>query len=410
MKSPCWIARCAAAALALGAPTIVHAIEPCDKNHYILSEPCGVAAIDSAIGSPGAVATDAQGNVYFSSPNLVFKMDAQGFLTRVAGNGTAGFSGDGGPATAALLNFPKSYPELELWPSEFSPLMGPLALDAAGNLYIGDAYNNRVRRVDTNGVITTVVGDGKPALRGSSDPVSLWWPQGVAIDAAGMLFVADATGVLRRFAPEGTETAMTANVCGRHLLPGLCAPQGIAADAWGSVYVADGYCRIRKVSAPGEVVTVAGADTRYDRRANFTFTCGYSGDGGPATAAALEGPYGVAVDSGGTLFIADPYNHCIRKVDGAGIITTVAGACGRWSEESAGWSEEFVSKYGYTGMKGYAGDGGPATAALLAGPSGVAVDAAGNLFIADTMNQRIRKITPDGVIHTVAGNGNALPE
>ena len=390
MKSSSRTARCAAAIFALVAPAIVHAIEPCVKNHYILAEPCSVAAIDAAIGSPGAVAVDALGNVYFSSPNLVFKMDSRGLLTRVAGNGTAGYSGDGGPATEALLNFPKSYYEMDASPTEYDPLVGPLALDAAGNLYIGDAYNNRVRRVDANGVIVTVFGDGKRAGWGSTNPARrLWWPQGIAIDGAGMLFVSDATGILRRIAPDGVLKTMTTNDCGSHEAPGLCNPKGIAAGALGNIYVADGYCRVRRVSAAGEgavkVVTMAGADTVPDP------PCEYSGDNGPAIVAALAWPNAVAVDAGGTLFIADSYNNCIRKVDDAGIITTVAGACGPL-------------------MSGYSGDGGPANEARLANPYGVAVDAAGNLYIADRMNQRIRRVTPGGMIYTVAGNGDLLPE
>lgn len=389
MRTPFRIAPCVTAFILLGATASAYAtLEPCEKNHYILTEPCSLSAIDVAIGTPGAVATDAQGNLYFSSPNLVFKIDRSGRLTRVAGSGEAGYSGDGGPATEALLNFPKSYPELENDPIDFSELVGPLALDAAGNLYIADAYNNRVRRVDANGVIVTVAGDAKPFDWGDRDPARLWWPQGIAVDAAGRLLVSDGTGILRRIAPDGSVTTLTENDCGKHRLPGLCAPEGIAVDVHGNVHVADGYCRIRKVSGVGEVVTIAGVDTRGGH--GFGWTCGYSGDGGPATSAALAWPFGVAVDADGNLFIADTYNNCIRKVDGAGVITTAAGSCG--------WG------------RGYSGDGGPATQARLNLPHGIAVGADGNLFIADTENRRLRKVTPDGLIVTVAGNGEALAE
>jgi sugar lactone lactonase YvrE len=135
------------------------------------------------------------------------------------------------------------------------------------------------------------------------------------------------------------------------------------------------------------MVTIAG-----DERSSwyFLWTCGYSGDGGPAIGAALRGPSSVAVDAMGNIYIADTYNRCIRKVDGDGIIVTVAGKCA----EDIEW-----------GDSNYSGDGGPATAAQLDRPFGIAVDRAGNLFIADTYNHRIRRVTPDGIITTIAGNG-----
>ena len=346
------------------------------------------SAVDVSIGPAGAVTTDARGNVYFSAPNIVFKLDSAGSLTRVAGNGTPGYSGDGGPATNARLNIPyDNYPELLHDPIDNDPLVGGLAVDASGNLYIADAYNDRVRKVDISGIITTVAGGGNnnndtgsPALG-----ASLGWPQGLAVDSVGKLYVAGAWGTVYQVSTDGVLAILARNNCGAFAAPGLCTPEQIAIDTSGSIYVPDGYCRVRKISPDGSIVTVAGND----RLSGWNVvTCGYSGDGGPAINAALSNmPYGVAVDAIGNLYIADTYNNCIRKVDGAGIISTIAGVCE---------------------IPGYSGDGGQATAAHLSRPSGVAIDAARNLYIADTANNRIRKVTPDGVITTIAGNGGAI--
>jgi sugar lactone lactonase YvrE len=354
----------------------------CDKNHYILDEPCGVVATEAAIYMPGAVAVDGNGNVYFSGPNIVYKIDGAGVLTREAGSGRPGFSGDGGQAREALLNFPAAdYAELDYDPFDFVELLGPLALDAAGNLYIGDAYNNRVRRVDSDGIITTVAGSGRRGGFGigpiagdgvSATSATLWWPQGLAIDPLGHLLIADSTGTLLKVLDDGTLAALTANDCGAFGAPGLCAPEGIAVNASGDVFVADGYCRVRMVGPAGDVQTVAGG------------ACGYSNDGGPATSAGLSYPFGVAVDAAGNLFIADTYNHCVRKVGSDGLIVTVAGQCGR---------------PGNAPPTGSALDGGLRT------PHGVAVDSMGNLYIADSGNNRIRKVTADGLMTTIGGNG-----
>ncbi len=334
------------------------------------------SAVDVSIGSPAGIAADTFGNVYFSSPNLVYKLDRDGDLTRVAGRAVAGYSGDGGPAALALLNIPLfDYPEIRVDFIDFEELTGPLAVDAAGNLYIGDAYNDRVRKVDRSGTISTVAEGG--------------WPQGVAVDPAGNLYVAYSSwpGYLQRYTPAGDVTLAGTNCGPTYLGPGLCAPEQIAVDTAGNVYVPDGYCRIRKVSPDGSTVTVAGADDQPSQ--GFVFTCGFSGDGGPATRAALAWPFGVALDADNNLYIADTYNHCIRKVDRDGVIRAVAGQCGK---------------------QGYSGDGGPATRALLDAPHAIAIDFAGNIYIADTANYRIRKVSPGGVITTIAGNGGGLPD
>ena len=347
------------------------------------------AGVGTAIGSPGAVAADAAGNVYFSSsPNRIFKVDAHGALTRVAGAGQPGYSGDGGAATDARFNFPLSYPELVQNPVDYSELVGGLALDAQHNLYVADAYNNRVRRIDANGIVTTILGNGFRANTGDGGPAAqatIYWPQGVAIDNTGNLLVSSAYGPLRRIAPNGIISALSGANCGAaYLGPGLCVPEQIAVDSSGNVFAPDAYCRVREVRSDGSTLTVAGNDA--EPSGGFAFTCGYSGDGGPATAAAMEAPYGVAVDAGNKLYIADTGNHCIRKV-AAGIISTVAGKCTQ---------------------AGFAGDGGAATQALFNHPRGIAVGADGTLYIADTDNQRIRKVAPNGIVTTIAGNGGAL--
>jgi hypothetical protein len=346
------------------------------------------------IGPPVAVTADKAGNIYFSSsPNRIFELDSQGALRLVAGAGPPGYSGDGGPATQAQLNFPLSYPELLADPVDYSPLVGGLAFDATGRLYIADAYNNRIRRIGTDGVINTVVGTGASGNSGDGGQATsaqITWPQGVALDSASNLYFSTAYASLRKVTPAGIVSSLAGNNCGANYLgPGLCVPEQIAVDTANDVFVPDGYCRVREVRHDGSIFTVAGADTVASN--GSAFTCGYSGDGGPATKAALNSPYSVAVDNSGNLFIADTSNNCIRKVNSGGIISTVAGVCNP-----------------DTSKAGYSGDGGPATSARLNLPYGIALDGAGNLLIADTENNRIRKVSANGIIDTIAGNGAGL--
>jgi hypothetical protein len=374
---------------------VVFAASSATGNHYILDCPDRCLATQFVLEYPGAVIADAHGNVYFSSPNVVFRLDGDGMLTRVAGDGSAGYSGDGGPAAQALLSFPKVYPELQADPFDFSELVAGLATDAAGNLYIADAYNNRVRKVDLDGIITTVAGDGGKLNFGddASDgkqatKAQITWPQGVVLDSAGNLYVTSVYGTLRKVTPDGVISTLVRPNCGPgNTGPGLCMPEQIAIAVNGNIYVPDGYCRVRMVSPSGTDNTVVG---HYGiNGGGFGYVCGYSGDGGPADLAALSWPYAVAVDGAGDLLIADTYNHCIRKVDGSGTINTVAGICQ---------------------SKGFSGDGGPAVSAQLNLPHGVAVDPKGNIFIADSENNRIRKVSPDGIITTVAGTSLVLPK
>ena len=315
-------------------------------------------AVSLRFPPPTGVAVDAVGNVYFSSANFVFKLDGSGILTKVAGTGKAGFSGDGGPATSARLNFPQG-----------------VAVDSGGNLYIADTYNDVIRKVTlASGVITTVAGIGE-SLGSAGDgglatQALLDEPFGVAVDSGGSLYIADtANSEIRKVTAGGVITTV---VGGSATTAQLNGPQGVAVDAGGNLYIADtGDSVVLKV-ANGTITVVTGDGNQ-----------GYSGDGGPAVQAEVNQPYGVAVDSGGNVYIADSANYRVRKV-AAGVITTVAG----------------------NGTPSYSGDGGVATSAQLDWPGAVAVDAAGNLYIADVANCRIRKVTvASGIITTVAGAG-----
>ena len=329
----------------------------------------GGPATAASLLAPCGVAVDATGSLYIADElgGLIRKVTSGGTITTVAGNGRYGYSGDGGPATGAMLGDP-----------------GGVTVDAAGNLYIADSANSRIRKVIPAGTITTVAGNGQYCYGGDGGPAtaaSLATPIGVAVDAAGNLYMADSGNQrIRKISPDGTITTVAGNGQGGYSGDGgpataasLNGPSGVAVDAAGNLYISDSYNgRIRKVATSGTITTVAGGG-RY----------GYPGDGGPATAASLYYPVGVAVDAVGNVYIADRDNHRIRKVTPAGMIVTVAGS----------------------GQAGYSGDGGPATAASLNQPWGVAVDVAGNLYIADSGNSRIREVTPAAVITVVAGNG-----
>ena len=372
---------------ALGAAGPADAYDRSPINHYILdcADGCPQKAVEAAIGSPTGITTDAEGSVYFTSQSVAFKLRRDGMLVRIAGTGEPGFSGDGGRALDAKLNIPLSYKELELDSMDYFPFAAGIAVDAGGNVYIADSYNSRVRRVDPGGTIASLAdADGKP--------LDTSWPQGVAVDAAGNVFVSSQWGTISRREPDGRVVDLVAWNCGAgHLGDGACVPEQIALDRAGAIYFGDNYCRVRKWVAGIGTTSVVG-DLRHELDTHdVQDRCGYRGDGGPATLAALSYlPYAVAVDALDRLYVADTYNHCVRRVDAAGIITAIAGRCGDDTD-------------------GPLGDNGPATAAQLYEPMGVAVDLEGNLYIADTGHRLIRKVTPDGIITTVAGNGEPLP-
>jgi sugar lactone lactonase YvrE len=286
----------------------------------------------------------------------------------VAGLGTQGFSGDGGQATSAQLNYPVGG-----------------AVDAQGNLYIADNTNHRVRKVSPAGVITTVAGDGVPGYGGDGGQATsarLNFPDGVAVDSHGDLFIADSlNNRVREVSPAGVITTVAGNGSagysgdgGQATSAALDNPTGVAVGPGGVLYIADeANERVREVHANGIITTVAG-----------TGGAGFSGDGGPAGSAELNTPVAVATDSQGDLYIADGSNWRVRKVDANGTITTIAG----------------------NGTAGFSGDGGQATSAEISFPRGIAVDQAGNVYIADLNNYRVRRVTPDGRISSIAGDGS----
>jgi sugar lactone lactonase YvrE len=324
----------------------------------------GGAATNAGLRSSDGVAVDATGNLFIADYEQIRQVGTNGTITTVAGYGLPGYSGDGGAATSASLNYPAG-----------------AAVDASGNLFIADFYNDRIRKVDANGIITTVAGNGTQGYSGDGGPAtsaSLNYPEGVSVDEIGNLFIADAgNNRVRKVDAKGVITTVAGNGTYGYSGDGRAATNarlsqicGVAVDPSGNLFIADlDNHDIRKVDVTGIITTMAGGGTNFP------------GDGGAATNASLNYPNGVAVDASGNLFIADVTS--IRKVDVNGVITTVAG----------------------NGKYGYSGDGGAATNASLSPPIGVAVDASGNLFIADSGNFRIRKVDVNGIITTVAGNG-----
>jgi sugar lactone lactonase YvrE len=334
----------------------------------------GGAATNTALEYPCALAMDAAGNLFIADEynNRVCKVGTNGILTSVAGQTTFGgygsYSGDGGAATNAGLDLPVA-----------------VAVDRLGNLYIADLLDDRVRVVNTNGMISTFAGNGVYGYSGDGGPATnaeMTGPAGLAVDNAGDLFIADnGTNCIREVDSNGiirTVAGTCANGFSGDGGPATNAmmsyPAGLALDASGDLYIADqGNSRIRMVAPNGIITTVAG---------NGGAT--YSGDGGFATNASLYNPMAVAVDGNGNLFIADGNNSVIREVTTNGIISTIAGQ---------------------GGVFGYSGDGGLATSAKLYGPQGVVVDSLGNVFIADTDNDRVRQTQVGGRITTSAGGG-----
>jgi len=468
----------------------------------------GGAAIDARVINPRRIALDAAGNLYFSTNMVVQRVTPAGTINTVIGT-NAGFGGDGGQASDAQLHFPEG-----------------LAIDAAGNIFIADKWNHRIRKVTPDGIITTVAGsgpdstpsggyggDGGPALQ-----AQLNQPQGIALDAAGNLFIADeGNNRIRRVTPAGIITTVAGNGGTQNNGDGgpatsasVLFPRDVAVDAAGNLYIASAADRIRRVATNGIITTIAGAGN------------GYAGDGGPATNALLRLPVAVLPDNAGNLYISDSNNGRIRRIGPDGIINTVAFAgapvglalggdgsiyiaenpgLGRisrlavfpppetipptisistpqtttglytsmtelltfqgtasdnlflthvsvtsdrgvrgtaegtdnwrstvilktginnltftaWDMDGNSSSAQFTVNYiktlfvnafaGLRGMASFAGEGTSAENARFNTPSGIAFDQAGNLYIADTGNHRVRKIAPDGVITTFAGTG-----
>lgn len=289
-------------------------------------------------------------------------------ISTYAGTGTNGYSGDGGPATAAQLYDPYD-----------------VVADNAGNLYIADMMNNRIRKVNSAGVITTFAGTGTLGYSGDgglATNANLYHPLYMCLDQAGNLYFTDQNAdVIRKISPAGIITTITGNLPVGYSGDGgpLAQAQfqsisGLQTDAAGNLYISDfGNHIIRKVNAAGIINTIAGTP----------LLGGFSGDGGPATAARLQNPYAVVIKTDGSILIPDAGNQRIRRINPAGIISTIAG----------------------NGVFDNTGNGGPATAASLASPWRIADDMAGNLYVADPINEQVRRINAAGIIDNYAGNG-----
>jgi len=389
----------------------------------------GGPAASAMIDSPSTIVFDGAGNLLFGDEgnSRIRKITSAGIISTIAGNGTAGYSGDGGPATEASLNGPTS-----------------LFVDSTNNIYITDAFNYVVRKIDAAGVIHTVAGSNRPGFGGDGGPATsaqISYSSGIVADAQGNFYIADlnnnrvrkvdTNGIITTYAGNGQAgnggsggPATDANIGGtRGLLisggklyittfsnvwavnlatqrikivagdPGgfsgfngdgktalattLQSPWGMSFDSEGRLLIADeGNARVRRIGGGKIVRTIAG---------------GHTGDGGPARESNLNASFfggHIAFDPSGNLYLADTSNFRVRKISTAGVITTIAG----------------------NGNAGYSGDGGLATEAMLSGPSGVAVDGAGNIYIADNESV-IRKVDSNGIITTFAttpANGLAL--
>jgi uncharacterized protein (TIGR03437 family) len=370
----------------------------------------GVLGTSASLNNPNGVAVDATGNVYISDQiNCRIRMvDTSGRISTFAG--ATHYAGDLGQATNALMHQPQH-----------------AIKDPAGNLYISDTYNHAIRKVDTSGKITTIAGNGACGYTGDQNPAvsaTLCYPAGLALDSNRNLYVADSgNSVVRRIDNGGQITTYAGNGKYGDSYNGSSAaaaqfryPVGLAVDATGNLYVSDAYSfRVHKVAANGTISLVAGTGTQ-----------GYLGDGGLATGAQLAFPTYLALDgSGGKLYIADALNNEVRKVEG-GIITTVVGVrtcCGTASDathayigqpggialDSSGnlyislpsfsWIVEvaggIVTLIAGNNRWAFAGDGGLALSASVNSPSGLWVDASGDVYVADTSNNRIRKLTLD---------------
>ena len=365
------------------------------------------AQATTAVLLPDALAVD--GTVLYIADvnrNVVRRVDlGTGLITTVAGTGSEGFSGDNGPPTSATLNFP-----------------GALAIDPAHVLYVADRFNQRVRKIGPT-VITTVAGSGNRD-GGSAVSAFLNAPSGIAVSPSGQVLIADS----------GNSEARIVSLDGtvRSIGTVQSAPFGVAVDATGSFYVGDEEPLILKITPTGATTILAGNGNS-----------GYTGDGGPALNANLGTPTGVAVDSFGNVYFTDYDANRIRKIGaGNGIVTTIAGsgslqASGDGGLATAAGLDAFdiaidrnnniyvadqynnrirkitpdgrIATVAGDGTAGYSGDGGPAIHAQLTAPSGVAIDNAGNVLIADLGNAAIRRVSPGGLITTIAGSGLPTP-
>lgn len=335
----------------------------------------GGLAIYAKFNQPQGIVSDSVGNIYIADAgnNVVRKIDTAGIITTFAGNGfgagtglvsnlaTGGaYSGDGGLATQAQLNCPFD-----------------VAIDKNGNVYIADAGNHVIRKVNTLGIITTVAGNGLMGYSGNwgiATSAKLRYPQGVAVDNSGNIYISDSgndvvrkvlatSGIIKRIAGGGTQFPGNGGLATSCVMSNPC---GIKTDSRGNVFFIDEHNdRIRKINSSGIISTYAG-------NSGFNIPNGYAGDGGPAISATLNTPQALALDNCGNLFLADTWNFIVRRIDNDGIINTFAGT---------------------PNSHGYSGDGGIARNAKMYTVTGVAIDSKCNLFISDGLNNVIRKVS-----------------
>ena len=385
----------------------------------------GKRGIDVVLTLVDGIATDPRGNIYIShrSQNRIRKLSPNGTITTIAGNGIAGFSGDGVPALESSLNFPAG-----------------LAFDN-GNLYVADRNNHRIRKIDLKGIISTVAGTGIPECcndNGLAVEAHLHFPSDIDVDTEGNLYISDrSNNRIRKVNPDGIITTIAG--LGKPGYGGdfgpadkalLKYPFGISHDNKGNFYIADrGNNRVRKIDQRGIITTIAGDGTH-----------SFGGDYGPANQSSLAFPTDVIVDSLGTVYIADRNNNRVRKIDRLGVITTLMGLSqtefngdneiaaetslhlpfalalngedrllvvdrNHFRVREVRLQSNQVETIAGNGTFLFRGDGGPGGGATLDAPSGIALDSKGNVLFADRLHQRIRRVGSNGIIETVIGNG-----